>query len=124
MTASEQKLMQALQIAAEAIEEMKQEPKVDVQVRIPSTYETKTDIAKTFGVSRACVYKWLPEFEEVVLSGRYGPYAILDDRINVAAFADFIKYRRWFKDRDLKRNIPIFRLHEAINVIIPETVAQ
>lgn len=123
---TEEKLKKAMQEAHEAMDSLilELESSRQTAVRIPHTYENKNQLAQTFGVTRQCVGNWYPEFEAVVKTGRYGPYAILDNQTNVAAFADFIKYRKWFKDASLKKHVPMFRLHEAINVIIPETVAQ
>ncbi len=123
---TEEKLKKAMQEAHEAMDSLILELETSRQttVRIPHTYENKNQLAQTFGVTRQCVGNWYPEFEEVVKTGRYGSYAILDNQTNVAAFADFIKYRKWFKDASLKKYVPMFKLHEAINVIIPEQVAQ
>lgn len=123
---TEEKLKKAMQEAHEAMDSLilELESSRQTAVRIPHTYENKNQLAQTFGVTRQCVGNWYPEFEEVVKTGRYGAYAILDNQTNVAAFADFIKYRKWFKDASLKKHVPMFRLHEAINIIIPEQVAQ
>ena len=119
---SEEKLQKALQEANEAMTALVDELETNrnASIRIPHTYENKAELGRTFGVTRQSITNWYPEFEAVVKSGRYGAYAILDGQTNVAAFADFIKYRKWFKDAVLKKHIPIFRLHEAINLIIPE----
>ena len=123
---NEDKLKKALSEAHEAMDALivELQSSRETAVRIPHTYENKNQLAQTFGVTRQCVSNWYPEFEAVVKTGRYGAYAILDNQTNVAAFADFVKYRKWFKDASLKKHVPMFKLHEAINVIIPETVAQ
>ena len=123
---NEKKLQTALQEAQEAMTALleEQEARKGIEIRIPHTYENKNQLAQTFGVTRQCIGNWYPEFEKVVRTGRYGSYAVLDGQTNVAAFADFVKYRKWFKDEALRKHIPMFKLHEAISVIIPEQVAQ
>ncbi len=120
MTASEKKLRAALRTATEALEEMQQDTsQIKAVITVPSIYQTKAGLAKTFSLSRTSIYNWLPEFEDVVKSGRYGSYAILGDRINVAAFADFLKYRNRFKQKNARKYVPVFNLNEALDIIIP-----
>ncbi|SFI19482.1 hypothetical protein SAMN04487830_12931 [Pseudobutyrivibrio sp. OR37] len=123
---TEEKLKEAITQAYEAMNELavELESSRKMAVKIPHAYENKSQLAETFGLSRQCIGNWYSDFEAVVATGRYGPYAILDTQTNVAAFADFIKYRRWFKEKNMAKNIPAFNLIAAINIIIPEQAAR
>ena len=117
---NEERLQKALDEAHKAMDELIKEYDQNhiVVVDVPM-YENKSQLARTFGLSRQTINNYYPEFEEIERNGRYSSYAILEGRANVAAFADFLKYRRWFKDANLKKHIPIFKLQDALNMLIP-----
>ena len=79
-------------------------------------YMNKKRLAETFDISKATVQQRIGEMESC---GRYGPYAILRDgqilQINVLAFVDWLKYRRLWQDKNLKKYVPEF---------VPQKVAE
>lgn len=83
-------------------------------VKLP--YLCKRELAETLGISKATVQQRVGEMESC---GRYGPYAILRDgqilQINVLAFVDWLKYRRLWQDKNLKKYVPDF---------VPQKVAE
>lgn len=83
-------------------------------------YSTKADIGRIFHISRPTVYKQVEEIKEEVEKGRYNKYAISDNRISIAVFADYTKYRRRLKDRNLRKTVPPFNLQEALAYLLPE----
>lgn len=74
-------------------------------VKLP--YLRKGELAEMMGVSRATIQQRIGEMEA---SGRYGPYAILRDgqivQINVLCFIDWLRYRRFWTDKRLRKYIP------------------
>lgn len=70
-------------------------------------YMNKKRLAETFDISKATVQQRCGELET---SGRYGPYAVLRDGqivlINVLCFIDWMKYRRLWLDKNLKKYVP------------------
>ena len=91
-----------------------------VHIVIPHLYENKAGLARVFGISRTQVYNYLPEFEERIKEGRYGDMAIIDGRIHVGAFADFLKYRTRFKDKNARKYVPPFNVIKSTEILIPD----
>lgn len=75
-------------------------------------YGNKTDIAKTFHISLPTVYRKL-EGLETEIGKRYNHYAIVDNLISLAVFADYYKYHKWLKDKNLRKYEPPFDMYEA-----------
>ena len=74
-------------------------------VKLP--YLRKQELAEMLGISKATVQQRIGEMEA---SGRYSPYAVLRDgrvvEINALAFIDWLKYRRMWADKHLRKYIP------------------
>lgn len=83
-------------------------------------YANKADIARIFGIGRQTVYANLPGIEREMDAGRYNRYAILDGKINIAVFADYMKYRARLRDRNLRKTVPPFNLQMALTCLLPE----
>ncbi|MCI9490076.1 hypothetical protein AALC75_01860 [Lachnospiraceae bacterium 48-42] len=75
-------------------------------------YANKSTIAKVFGVTAPTVYKRVVGIEEEI-GKRYNQYALLDNLVSIEVFADYQKYRRWLKDRNLRKVVPPFSMEEA-----------
>ncbi len=75
-------------------------------------YANKSTIAKVFGVTTPTVYKRVVGIEEEI-GKRYNQYALLDNLVSIEVFADYQKYRRWLKDRNLRKVVPPFSMEEA-----------
>ena len=50
---------------------------------------------------------------EEEIGKRYNQYALLDNLVSIEVFADYQKYRRWLKDRNLRKVVPPFSMEEA-----------
>lgn len=76
-------------------------------VKLP--YLRKHELAEKLGISAATVRQRVGEMEA---SGRYGPYAVLRDgqlvQINVLCFVDWLKFRRAWSDKNLRKYVPAF----------------
>ena len=83
-------------------------------------YSTKADIGRIFNLSRPTVYRQVEGIKTEIEAGRYNKYAISDDRISIAVFADYMKYRLRLKDRNLRKTVPPFNLQEALTYLLPE----
>lgn len=86
-------------------------------------YQNRTALARTFGIARSTVYNIVDEIEEQMRAGRYNRYAILDNEVNVAVFADYLKYRKALKGKNTRKYVPPFNLREALSLIVPEDEA-
>ncbi len=75
-------------------------------------YANKADLARIFGISSMTVYRRVAEIEKEV-GKRYNNYAILDNLISVAVFADYEKYRKHLADKNLRKYVPLFEMSEA-----------
>ena len=75
-------------------------------------YANKSTIAKVFGVTTPTVYKRVVGIAEEI-GKRYNQYALLDNLVSIEVFADYQKYRRWLKDRNLRKVVPPFSMEEA-----------
>ena len=83
-------------------------------------YQNKASIARTFGITRSTVYAIVDEIKEQIEIGRYNRYAILDNKINVGVFADYLKYRKLLKGKNTRKYVPPFNLREALDMIVIE----
>jgi len=75
-------------------------------------YENKTDIAKTFHISVPTVYRRVQGIEQEI-GKRYNRYAIVDNLISLAVFADYQKYHRQLENKNLRKYVPPFDVQEA-----------
>ena len=81
-------------------------------------YMNKSDIARIFGISLPTVYKRVAGIEEEIKKGRYNQYAIAENLINIAVFVDYFKYYKRLKDKNLRRTVPDFNLHQALEYLM------
>ena len=75
-------------------------------------YANKTTIAKVFRISRQTVWHRQQEIEQEI-GKRYNRYAILDGLLSIEVFADYEKYRKRLRDRNLRKTVPPFSMEEA-----------
>ena len=75
-------------------------------------YANKTTIAKVFHISRQTVWHRQQEIEQEI-GKRYNRYAILDGLLSIEVFADYEKYRKRLRDRNLRKTVPPFSMEEA-----------
>ena len=70
-------------------------------------YKCKKDLADILGVSRSTVQQRIGEMEA---SGRYDAYCVIRDgqivMVNILCFTDWMKYRRMWADKNLRKYIP------------------
>jgi hypothetical protein len=86
-------------------------------------YYNKTELATAFSKSWATIASLVKEIEGEVEKGRYNQYAICDDRVNIGVFADYYKYRKRLRDKNLRRTVPPFEIGKAL-LMIPNTQPQ
>lgn len=79
-------------------------------------YATKAKIAKIFGVTPPTVYSRVAGIEQEI-GKRYNRYAIVENLISVAVYADFEKYRKRLGDKNLRKAVPDFNMEEALKYI-------
>ena len=70
-------------------------------------YATKAEIARIFNCSAQTVYRRV-EGIEAEIGKRYNQYAILDNLISVAVYADYEKYRKHLANKNLRKYVPEF----------------
>ena len=75
-------------------------------------YANKTGIARIFGITTTTVYSRLEGIRKEI-GGRYNRYAILDNLVSVAVFADYEKYHKQLTDKNLRKYVPGFNAEEA-----------
>lgn len=75
-------------------------------------YANKADLGRIFGVSPMTVYRRVQEIEKEI-GKRYNKYAIIDNLISIAVFADYEKYRKHLADKNLRKYIPPFEISEV-----------
>ena len=75
-------------------------------------YRNKTDIACIFGVSNPTVYRRVEGIKKEI-GKRYNQYAILDNLISLAVYADYEKYHKRLENRNLRKTVPPFDMYEA-----------
>ena len=82
-------------------------------------YANKAAISRIFGISPPTVYKRVEEIEGEI-GKRYNQYAILENLVSIEVFADYQKYRKWLKNKNLRKNIPDFTMAEAREYLVEE----
>ena len=75
-------------------------------------YAKKAELARMFGVTPPTVYKRVAGIEAEI-GKRYNQYAIIDDLISVAVYADFEKYKKMLADKNLRKHVPLFNMDDA-----------
>lgn len=111
----------ALQEISEIEETSQEQDAVTYNAKnFPVLYLTKSGLAKLFSISRPTVYKYIDGIENQIKEGRYNQYAILDDKISIAVFADYYKYKKWLDDKNMKKYVPIFNLQAALDYLQPK----
>ena len=75
-------------------------------------YANRKNLAKLFGITTQTVYRRVKGIEELI-GERYKQYAVLDNMVSVAVFADYEKYHVRLQDKNLKKYVPPFDLKEA-----------
>ena len=75
-------------------------------------YANKAELARIFGISPMTVYRRVEEIQAEI-GKRYNNYAILDNLVSIAVFADFEKYRKHLADKNLRKYVPIFEMSDA-----------
>lgn len=75
-------------------------------------YANKTTIAKIFHITRQTAWRRQQEIEQEI-GKRYNRYAVLEGLVSVEVFADYEKYHKRLKDRNLRKTVPPFSMKEA-----------
>ena len=75
-------------------------------------YRNKTDIAHIFGVSNPTVYRRVEGIKKEI-GKRYNRYAIIDNLISLAVYADYEKYHKRLENKNLRKIVPPFDMYEA-----------
>ena len=75
-------------------------------------YATKSQIARIFGVTMPTVYSRVKGIEQEI-GKRYNRYAICENLISLAVYADYEKYRKRLADANLRKTVPAFDIGEA-----------
>ena len=75
-------------------------------------YARKADLARIFGVTPPTVYNRIAGIEAEI-GKRYNGYAIIDNLVSVAVYADYEKYRKMLLDKNLRKHVPIFNMDDA-----------
>lgn len=80
--------------------------------RVKQMYATKADLTRIFGVTRPTVCSRVAGIEAEI-GKRYNKYAIIDNLISIAVYADYEKYRKHLADKNLRKYVPLFEMSEA-----------
>lgn len=75
-------------------------------------YANKITLSKLFCMSPPTVYRRV-EGIKTEIGERYNRYAILDNVVSVAVFADYDKYHKQLEDKNLRKYVPDFNAKEA-----------
>ena len=75
-------------------------------------YATKASIARIFGVTQPTVYSRVAGIQKEI-GKRYNRYAICDNLISLAVYADYEKYHKRLADKNLRKTVPDFDMIEA-----------
>ena len=75
-------------------------------------YRNKTDIAHIFGVSNPTVYRRVEGIKKEI-GKRYNRYAIIDNLISLAVYADYEKHHKMLENKNLRKIVPPFDMYEA-----------
>ena len=75
-------------------------------------YANKKNLAALFGVTPQTVHRRVKGIEALI-GERYNQYAILDNLVSVAVYADYEKYHTRLADKNSKKYVPPFNMKEA-----------
>ncbi|MCI9249900.1 MAG: hypothetical protein HFG99_12355 [Dorea sp.] len=75
-------------------------------------YANKSTIAQIFHVTRQTAWRRTREIEEEI-GRRYNRYAVLEGMVSVEVYADYEKYHKRLKDKNLRKTVPPFSMEEA-----------
>lgn len=75
-------------------------------------YANKKNLAALFGVTPQTVHRRVKGIEALI-GERYNQYAILDNLVSVAVYADYEKYHTRLTDKNSKKYVPPFNMKEA-----------
>lgn len=75
-------------------------------------YANKKNLAALFGVTTQTVQRRVKGIEKLI-GDRYNQYAILDNLVSVAVYADYEKYHKCLEDKLAKKYVPPFDMKEA-----------
>jgi hypothetical protein len=50
---------------------------------------------------------------EAEIGKRYNRYAIIDNLVSIAVYADYEKYKKMLADKNLRKHVPIFDINDA-----------
>lgn len=70
-------------------------------------YANKKNLAALFGVTTQTVQRRVKGIEKLI-GDRYNQYAILDNLVSVAVYADYEKYHKCLEDKLTKKYVPPF----------------
>lgn len=93
--------------------------KAFVEGEVVKVYANKVTIASIFHVTRQTVYRRVLEIEKEI-GRRYNRYAILNDLVSIEVYADYEKYHKRLKDRNLRKTVPPFDMAEAREYLMEE----
>lgn len=80
-------------------------------------YATKAQLSRIFGVTVQTVHSRVKEIQKEI-GKRYNRYAICENLISVAVYADHEKYRKLLADKNLRKAVPPFDMEDAEAYII------
>lgn len=79
-------------------------------------YRNKTDIAHIFGVSNPTVYRRVEGIKKEI-GKRYNQYALLENLVSLAVYADYEKYHKRLANKNLRKIVPPFDMDEAMKYL-------
>lgn len=79
-------------------------------------YARKADIARLFRVALPTVYRRVAGIEAEI-GQRYNEFAIIDELISLAVYADYEKYHKRLKDKNLRKTVPDFDMGKALTYL-------
>lgn len=75
-------------------------------------YRNKADVARIFGVSTPTVYRRVEGIKKEI-GKRYNQYALLENLVSLAVYADYEKYHRRLENKNMRKTVPPFDMYEA-----------
>ena len=81
-------------------------------------YANRKNLAALFGVTTQTVYRRVKGIEALI-GERYNQYAVLDNLVSVAVYADYEKYHTRLEDKNLKMTRPAFGGHLMASIFCP-----
>lgn len=82
-------------------------------------YVQKAELARIFGVTYPTVCSRVKEIEQEI-GKRYTRYATIDLLVSIEVYADWEKYRKRLKDKNLRKTVPPFNMGEAREYLVEE----